>query len=35
MQLKLAIKEYVRLLSDNILKYVNLKGKTYSKDEIQ
>ena len=35
MPLKLVIKEYLRLFSDNILKYVNLKGKSYSKDDIQ
>jgi len=35
MQLKLVIKEYLRLFSDNILKYVNLKGKSYSKDDIK
>ena len=35
MPLKLVIKEYLRLFSDNILNYVNLKGKSYSKDDIQ
>ena len=35
MLLKLIIAEYLRLFSDNILKYVNLKGKSYSKDDIQ
>ena len=35
MQLKLVIKEYLRLFSDNILKYVNLKGKSYSKDDLK
>ena len=35
MELKLVISEYLRLFSDNILKYVNLKGKNYSKDDIK
>jgi len=35
MQLKLIIKEYLRLFSDNIIKYINLKGKSYTKDDIQ
>ena len=35
MPLKLVIKEYLRMFSDNILNYVNLKGKSYSKDDIQ
>ena len=35
MPLKLVIKEYLRLFSDNILNYVNFKGKSLSKDDIQ
>ena len=35
MELKLVIKEYLRMFSDYILQYVNFKGKSYSKDDIQ
>ena len=35
MQLKLVIKEYLRLFSDKIVEYVNLKGHSYSKDDMQ
>ena len=35
MELKLVVIEYLRLFSDDILKYINMKGKFYSKNDIK